>query len=256
MLEPTIHWMHKGGRDLDDHLQRLIAGTHSFATWRDARDAVRLIKSRLGYVSQDFVTEMNADPELHELEMPDGTKLTVTSHSVIRGTEAMFQPAIAGWDLQSLPEVCYWRCIRDSPPELQQELLQNIVCSGGNSLFPGFDTRLEAEIKRLAPVGAQVKLVGPPETEMAVSPSYRERLHAFCLGRYSPNSPSYEIALALQKEIARHLPAYNKSICHPARLVMGWNGASIMSSLSSFSSSWITFADYEEHGPRLAYLCR
>lgn len=47
--------------------------------------------------------------------------------------------------------------------EMQPHLYQNIVLTGGNTLFPGFRDRLEAELRSLVPAHLPVSVFLPPK---------------------------------------------------------------------------------------------
>ena len=47
--------------------------------------------------------------------------------------------------------------------DIRKELFENIVLSGGNTLFKGFAARITKEITALAPAGVKVKVIAPPE---------------------------------------------------------------------------------------------
>lgn len=59
----------------------------------------------------------------------------------------------------------------------------------------------------------------------------------------------------LKKEITALAPAGSevRVIASAERKYAVWRGASTLSSLSTFSSSWITKEDYEEHGAAIVH---
>jgi actin len=52
--------------------------------------------------------------------------------------------------------------------DVRRDLYSNIVLSGGNTMFDGLNTRLENEIRLLAPKNVKVKVVAPPERKFSV----------------------------------------------------------------------------------------
>ena len=46
---------------------------------------------------------------------------------------------------------------------IRRDLYQNILCSGGSTMIDGIETRLEKEVKSLAPESVEVKIIAPPE---------------------------------------------------------------------------------------------
>ena len=76
--------------------------------------------------------------------------------------------------------------------DIRRSLYDNIVMSGGTTMYPGIPERLSKELTALAPANMKVKVVAPPERKFLV-----------------------------------------------------WIGGSILSSLSSFQTNWITKAEYQ-----------
>merc|ERR1712014_474831 len=76
----------------------------------------------------------------------------------------------------------------------------NIVISGGTTMFPGISERMSKEITALAPASIKVKIVAPPERKYSV-----------------------------------------------------WIGGSILASLSTFQSMWISKEEYDESGPSIVH---
>jgi len=84
--------------------------------------------------------------------------------------------------------------------DVRKELYNNIVMSGGTTMYEGIDTRLASEMTNLAPSAMKIKVVAPPERKFSV-----------------------------------------------------WLGGSLLSSLSTFSTMWITRAEYEESGAAIVH---
>merc|ERR1712004_464915 len=103
---------------------------------------------KLAYVAEDYDAELSGASENSDLEkqyeLPDGQVITVGAER-FRCAEVLFQPSHIGKDLY-----------------------QNIVLSGGSTMFPGIDTRLKKEIQALAPAAVKVKIVAPPERKYSV----------------------------------------------------------------------------------------
>jgi actin-related protein len=84
--------------------------------------------------------------------------------------------------------------------DLRKDLYNNIVLSGGTTMFPGFPERLSKEVTALAPSTMKVKVFAPQERKFLV-----------------------------------------------------WIGGSILSSLSTFQTMWITKAEYQESGREIVH---
>lgn len=84
--------------------------------------------------------------------------------------------------------------------DVRKDLYNNIVLSGGTTMFAGIAERLSKEVSALAPSSMKIKVVAPPERRYSV-----------------------------------------------------WIGGSILSSLSTFQTMWITKAEYDESGPSIVH---
>lgn len=75
--------------------------------------------------------------------------------------EMLFHPADIGIQEMGIPEAIV-DSIQSLPEEMQPHFYQNIVLTGGNTLFPGFRERLEADLRSLAPAHFPVSVLLPP----------------------------------------------------------------------------------------------
>ena len=79
--------------------------------------------------------------------------------------EMLFRPPADGATcFPTAVHECYMACDNDS----RRELGANIVLSGGNTLFPGFQERMEAEMVALLPPCFKVNVIAPPERKYSV----------------------------------------------------------------------------------------
>lgn len=78
----------------------------------------------------------------------------------IRVPEVVFQPSIAGIDQAGITEICADVLLQrfGSDPVSQDKLLRDIFLTGGNSLFKGFQERLETELRAVLPSQAPIKI--------------------------------------------------------------------------------------------------
>jgi actin-related protein len=84
--------------------------------------------------------------------------------------------------------------------DIRKDLYNNIVLSGGSTMYPGLADRLHKEITTLAPQVIKNKVIAPPERKFSV-----------------------------------------------------WIGGSILASLASFQSMWISKMEYDESGPSIVH---
>ncbi|EGR28758.1 hypothetical protein IMG5_169550 [Ichthyophthirius multifiliis] len=190
------------GRDLTDYMMKLLYEIGLNFSSSAEKEIIRDIKEKLAYVSLDFDQEMksyeNTSQNDKPYELPDGNIITVQNQR-IRCPELLFKPALIGKEFPGIHELSF-NSIMKCDVDVRKDLYNNVVLSGGTTMFPGIAERLSKEISALAPSSMKIKVVAPPERKYSV-----------------------------------------------------WIGGSILSSLSTFQTMWITKAEYEEAGPSIVH---
>lgn len=108
--------------------------------------------------------------------------------------------------------------------DLRKILYQNIVLSGGSTLFKGFGDRLLSELKKSLP------------KDMKIRVSYlnsRIRVRGFLIET---------VFFALEQIIAPQ-----------ERLYSTWMGGSILASLDTFKKMWVSKREFDEEGHRVIH---
>lgn len=185
------------GRDLTSYLKDILKERGLSFTTPAELEIVRDIKETMCYVVGDFEAAKKEAEESHacekNYELPDGRKILIGNER-FRAAEILFQPQIAGHDMEGVHKYCFdsvMKCDND----VRKDLFQNVILSGGSTLFEGMAERMWQEIHQLAPTNNRIKVLAPPE-----------------------------------------------------RLYSVWLGGSILASLSTFQTMWITKEEYDEQG--------
>ena len=162
VLEETYQTARLGGVDITNFLNMQLMGR---AFPMGTHETYEENKIKYGYVAFDYEEEMKKDPaSLTVSFMKDDVKMADVDRLRFQAPEMMFQPEMFGTTgaVQKVAEASW----RKAPVSFQDELLQNVVLAGGNTLFRGFPERFKKEFGQL--VGRDVTLHAPEDRQFSI----------------------------------------------------------------------------------------
>jgi actin-related protein len=157
------------GRDLTDWMMKLLTERGEFRPSTSAeREITRDIKEKLAYVAEDFDAEMKKDVKSLEkpYQLPDGNTITIGNER-FRCPEALFNPKMIGVESDGIHEASF-QTIQDCDIDIRTDLYENVVISGGTTMFEGLSDRLQTEIQTKAPSTVTVEVEASEERKYSV----------------------------------------------------------------------------------------
>lgn len=186
------------GQDLTARLAHLLKnkGLH-FGSFSE-QEILLDIKKRLCYIANDYDVELQNSYLNRKVDrsfrLPDGTSISLDIDRFMC-PEVLFRPGLANLDFKGIHKVLH-ESIERCGFDLSKDLYENIVLTGGNTMFDGFATRLTKEMITLAPKAVKVKICADEDRSFGtfVGGSILSALDTFpglviSLAEYQENGP-------------------------------------------------------------------
>ena len=151
ILKHSIERMDIAGRHVTEYLVRLLQKKgYAFNSSADF-DFVRELKEKYCFVSNDIESDRKLERETSYYNsyhlLPDETRIRISDEK-FEAPEILFNPSLIGKEYDGIPYMMM-KSINSCPIDSRKGLYSGIVLSGANTLFPGFASRIENEIKTL-----------------------------------------------------------------------------------------------------------
>lgn len=158
------------GRDLTEYMQRLLMGEGANFQGSAELEIVRSVKEVLCSVAPSFeaATRYDGGSGRVDFDLPDGSCLMV-GNSRFQCPEALFHPLeLLGRELPGIHELVHTTVMK-CDMDVRRELLQNVVLSGGTTMFKGLPERLQTELQtKFASTSVVPKVVAAAERKYSV----------------------------------------------------------------------------------------
>jgi len=151
VLPECVERLDVAGRHLTKRLVELMVFSgYSFNRSADLETA-RIIKDKFCYVAMDPAAEerlcQNTTSQIEKFNLPDGRTISINEERFLC-PEALFEPSKIGVEELGIAGITF-RAIQKAPVDTRTKFYENIVLSGGSTMFPGLPTRMLKEITNL-----------------------------------------------------------------------------------------------------------
>lgn len=211
------------GRDITYFIQQLLREREVGIPPEQSLETAKAIKETFSYVCPDIAKEFakyDQDPGKWMKRYESVNAITKQKFGVdvgyerFLGPEIFFHPEFSNPDFTTPISEVVDTVIQNCPIDVRRGLYENVVLSGGSTMFKDFGRKLQRDVKRQ--VDARLKL--------------SEELSQ---GRIKPKPIDVQV------------------ITHPMQRYAVWFGGSMLASTPEFYQVCHTKADYDEHGPSI-----
>jgi len=164
LLPHCVGRMNIAGRDITEHMVKLLTlRGYPFHKTSDF-DVVREIKERLCFISADITADRKLAHETTAYVVPytlPDSRLIKVSGERFEAPEVLFNPSALGYEGEGLSDMVF-QTIMKTDIDLRKKFFDSIVISGGTTMFPGMSTRLTNDLRRLV----KDKILGGDEKKL------------------------------------------------------------------------------------------
>jgi actin-related protein 2 len=151
ILSDLVARMNIAGRDITEQLVKLLTlRGYSFHKSADF-EIVREIKEKLCFTSANTALDRRIASETTYFVVPytlPDTRVIKVAGERFEAPEILFKPDLAGKEDVGVSDLLF-NTIMKAPIDLRKPFFENIILSGGSTMYPGFSTRLLNDISHL-----------------------------------------------------------------------------------------------------------
>lgn len=153
-LIDAVYSFEISGKEVTDYFMKLINEKQDLFTIKD-RVIVKHIKETLSIVQNDEKIQ-----EFEKYELPNGDIISIGTERV-KCTEVLFNPKL--FNIEHGIHQLLDKSIQKTDKSVHKDLYQNIVLSGGSTLFEGYEKRLKYELDKLNQHGLEIQVISKPD---------------------------------------------------------------------------------------------
>jgi len=165
----AIERLDLAGRNITKYFSRLLQSKgYGFKSNSDQK-IVEDMKEKLCYVALDYKKELEKSKDGgcdKEYELPDGRIITL-GQPRFEACESLFNPSMLGMEAMGVDQLVL-STISKCDIDLRRDLYNNVVLSGGSTMFNGFADRLNHSLVEQTPTSIKIKVVDPKERKYSV----------------------------------------------------------------------------------------
>lgn len=157
------------GRDVSRYLKFLLRKeglifntTAEFEVVKTIKEKICILTNTTQRTYDRTVPGRTCEIENTSYILPDGRTVEIGVGPRLRAPEILFRPDIIGQEFEGVHELLV-SSISKADMDLRKIFYQNIVLSGGSTLFKGFGDRLLNEVKNISSKDLKIRISAPQE---------------------------------------------------------------------------------------------
>lgn len=146
ILDHAVQLLRTGGTVIDNFMHNEVKNAGFCAETSVQKQIVRVLKEKACFCSLDYDEDLKNKKHFRkEFQMPDGCMVEL-DEARFKVPELLFHPELFNLEEKGLHEAIL-DCVELCDIDIRTDLLNNIFLSGGSSLFPQLEYRLEHELE-------------------------------------------------------------------------------------------------------------